>query len=165
MSVVRTRSIKLRGRLAAAAPMMRQNESELRAARGALDPEIDAFCEVWSQWCRTRRYYGPPAQMPSILGQLGRRTVRSTAPGEGRDSFCSAEILAFHTAIVAQPPDALDRRVFEAHYLWHVRNIKTAAHAFGIGRRHWYTLVNRFARRVYAQHFTFMEVWPPQATK
>jgi hypothetical protein len=55
---------------------------------------------------------------------------------------------ALHLAIVTEPATALDRRAFELHYLWAVRDIKRSAAELGIGRQHWYRVVAAFRARV-----------------
>jgi hypothetical protein len=49
-----------------------------------------------------------------------------------------------------------DRAVFEVHYRMRPRNIKAAASKLSIGRQHWYTLRNQFAKRAYAAHLAIM---------
>ena len=118
------------------------------AAQAATDQpiDLDAFCEAWAGWCATRHYFGPPPANTSPLGKVAKgRPLRASWP----NAQCSAEFAAFYTAYQAQPR-ALDRLVFELHYLRRVRNIKSAAAAVGVGRQHWYTLRDAFRARVYA---------------
>ena len=143
-------------RLAAAAPVdpvdpddaVDDSEADAPAEREA-DRDLDALCVAWVAWCRSRRVYVRPSAPASLLGRL-------TSKGSGRPSTggpnapCNAELAAFHLAYLAQPIEALDRKVFELHYYWGVRNIKTAAAELGIGRRHWYTLLREFRQRVYS---------------
>lgn len=114
------------------------------------------FCEQWSGWCKTRRFYGKPSMPASLLGKLTAKT-RSTANYGGPDAIASAELFAFHLAVLGQPADALDRQVFELHYLWRVKNVKAAAAQVGVGRQHWYTLVKEFRRRAYAASREILE--------
>lgn len=147
-------------RIAAAAKPWTDGELAEREARQALEPHIDALCMEWSHWCATRKLYGPPAGVKSPLGNLARRTLLSTAPNYGGpDAVASRQLAVFHATVMGQPWHK-DRMVFEAHYLeCNPRRIpiKVAAHAFGIGRQHWYTLRNGFARRVYCIHQNLLD--------
>jgi len=117
------------------------------------DDELDQLCDRLVWWCRTRRFYGRQSVPPSLLGRLAKRT-RPLRPG-GPDAGCSAQMAAMYIALIGQPIDALDRRVFELHYFHRVANVKCAAAAVGISRRHWYRLISDFRRRI---HQVSMEV-------
>jgi len=125
-----------------------EDADDISPADLTADAQIHTLCENWAWWCRTRRYFGRPAMPPSLLGRLTSKTRTLARPG-GPDAICSAELHAFHLAVLAQP-DALDRKVFELHYLARPKNIKAAAPLVGVSRRHWYTLVRDFRRRAYA---------------
>lgn len=137
--------------LAAPAPGDTDDDTDDAAPDGEqLDAEahLHEICCAWSVWSRTRRLYTKPSLPVSVLGRL---RMKSSGGGQtgGPDAIASAELMAFHLAITAQPPEALDRRVFELHYYWRVRNIKSIAGEMGISRRHWYRLVSDFRERVY----------------
>jgi|GEM_PF-2799365 len=123
------------------------NESADQAPRPEDSQDLDALCEAWSAWCRTRKLYVKPSVPPSILGRL--RTKSSTARTGGPDAIASAELAAFHLAFLGQPEDALDRKVFWLHYFWRVRNVKMAADELGVSRASWYRMVQDFRTRVY----------------
>jgi hypothetical protein len=112
------------------------------------DRRLHEMCEAWALWTRTRRFYGPPPLAAGLLARLAGGARRMARPG-GPDAPCSAEIAAFHLAVISQPPEALDRRVFELHYAWRVRNVKAAAAALGISRQHWYALLRAFRGRAW----------------
>ena len=135
--------------LAATAPQ--DDEAEDLAVEGAElaeRAELHELCLDWSWWCRTRRFYVRPSLPASLLGKL--RTPTATRRGNGGpDAVASAELFAFHLAVVGQPTEALDRKVFELHYYWGVRNVKASAAELGISRQHWYRLVNDFRDRAY----------------
>jgi hypothetical protein len=119
--------------------------------------DLEELCARWSSWCRTRRLYVKPSLPPSLLGRL-----RSPGPGRGRpgggpDAVCSAQLMAFHIAFLAQPEDALDRRVFALHYYVQVRNIKAAADAVGVSRQHWYRLAKSCRDRIYQASLQILE--------
>jgi hypothetical protein len=124
-------------------------ETAQEAAELASNKELHALCEAWVGWQRTRRYYGQPSAPVSLLGQLLSKGTGRGAPGGGPDAECSAELVAFELAYTAQPRDALDVRVFAAHYLHRVRNIKREAERFGVSRQHWYRLVRDCRQRIY----------------
>jgi hypothetical protein len=123
----------------------RRQEAQLADVHG--ERNLNQLCLAWAEWCRTRRYFGPPPIHGTILGRLGARP--SGLALAAVDAPCSAELAAFHLAVVAQPSDSLDRRVFELHYLWRVRNVKAAAASIGISRPHWYRLLGTFRRRAF----------------
>lgn len=133
-------------RLAATAP---QGEEEDTSAAAELQaqPELNELCEDWAAWCRTRRFYVRPSLPPSILGRL--RSKSAGSRNGGPDAVTSAALLAFHLAVLGQPAEALDRKAFELHYFWSVRNVKAAAQELGISRQHWYRLVRDFRERAY----------------
>lgn len=82
---------------------------------------------------------------PQTMGRLCARTRgdRSAAPVP-----FTADVGALHIAILAEPFEALDRRVFVLHYLWRVRHVKAAATLLGFGRPHWYHLLRAFRHRI-----------------
>ena len=108
----------------------------------------DQLMQAYAAWCRTRGFYGQSPVSTSVLGKLQKR--RSAVVGEagGPDAPCSAEMSALHLAVIAQPADALDHKVFKLHYLYNVRSVKEAAHVLGVGRAHWYRLLQAFCDRV-----------------
>ncbi|TJZ73182.1 hypothetical protein [Chitiniphilus eburneus] len=111
------------------------------------DADQHLICEQWATWCHTRRFYGPAPTNGSALGKLCR--APANRPAGGPDAISSAHLASLHLAIIAQP-QALDRQVFELHYLWRVRNIKRAADELGISRAHWYRLLNAFRARIFS---------------
>ncbi|MEY2689153.1 MAG: hypothetical protein RL375_3351 [Pseudomonadota bacterium] len=105
-----------------------------------------ALCEAWAGWSRSRRLYGPP---PLAAGVLGKLTAKARKLGTGPDAYCSAELMALHLAITAQPMD-VDRVVFELHYRWRVKGIKLAAAELGISASTWHRKLGAFRSRIYA---------------
>ncbi len=118
--------------------------------------DLDALCDAWAAWCRTRRLYVRPSLPTSLLGKLTSKGSGRPSDG-GPDAISSAELAAFHIAFLAQPEDALDRRVFELHYYRRVRNVKAAAAAIGVSRQHWYRLVADCRQRIYATSRQLLE--------
>jgi hypothetical protein len=112
------------------------------------DRAIHELCERWVNWQRTRRLYGPKPLTGTILGRLSGTSMRPLHP-DGPDAISSAELSAFHIAYTCQP-DALDKRVFDAYYVYRVKPVKAAAAALGIGRGHYYEVLRNFSRRVAA---------------
>lgn len=113
------------------------------------DARLDELCERLARWVYSRRLWGAPRPRPDMqIGKLVKRT-RALRP-ELPDAPCSAEMAALWVALCAQPADAIDRVVFELHYLHRVSNVKAASAAVGIGRAHWYRLLRDFRRRIYA---------------
>jgi len=110
---------------------------------GCAETEMDALFEDWAAWSRSRRFAG------AFMHSSNRSDVRSNgAKGVGSTSLFELE--AVHLGIISQPPEALDRRVFEMYYFTRPTNIKAAAHAMGISPAHWYRLMKSFKRRAYA---------------
>ncbi|MFN3495366.1 MAG: hypothetical protein ACK40L_12745, partial [Hydrogenophaga sp.] len=68
----------------------------------------------------------------------------------GPDAPCNARLAALHLAIIGQPREALDTRVFWLYYGERTAYIKTAAEALGISRNHFYRLLRAFSQRVIA---------------
>lgn len=131
-------------RLAAPAPAQ-DDETEIRQSDEQQD--LDELCERWVRWKSTRRLFGPPPAMGSVLGQLSGTRSRPLKQG-GPDAFCSAEMAALHLAYLCQP-DALDKRVFDLYYVRRVAPVKAAAQALGIGRQHFYTVLGDFRKRLH----------------
>lgn len=133
-------------RLAAAAP---QKRAEDEATEDLIDDNaaVDELFEQWSAWCRTRRYFAPPSSMGNIIGKLRGSTRPSRLPP---DAACSATMAALHLAIIGQPREALDTKVFWLYYGERINHIKQAADALGISRQHFYRLRNSFTARVIA---------------
>jgi hypothetical protein len=134
-----------------AAPASTEADDALPEEEAGLhaNTDLDALCEAWASWTRTRRFYVKPSVPPSVLGRLrSKGTGRSTSGGP--DAVASAQLLAFNLAVHAQPREALDRQVFELHYLHRVASIKTAADLLGISRNHWYRLLRAFRDRAYS---------------
>ena len=111
------------------------------------DASLHALFVEYAAWCRSRRLFGPPPLNGSLLGKLSSKTARPS--NGGADAACSAEMSAIHLAVIAQPVEALDRKVFDLHYIWNVRSVKEAAAKLDISRAHWYRLLNSFRSRVY----------------
>lgn len=110
------------------------------------DRNLDAFCEQYVIWTRTRRLYGPAPISGTVLGRL---SGSSTRPTVAPDAICSAEMSAFHIALTCQPVDALDYKVFRAYYMLRIKPIKCAAEALGISRKHFYSMLGTFRVRVW----------------
>lgn len=146
-------------RLAAPAPLEADDEQldheSTEPKDGPSDAELHALCERWARWCQTRRYYGRNSLPPSILGRLTTKGSGRSVEG-GPDAECSAELAAFHLAVLAQPPGKA-RQVFEIYYLHRVKNVKIFAAALGIGRQHWYTLLRRVRKQIFESHIRLRE--------
>lgn len=136
--------------LSAPAPEREDDEADdlsgLSQAEVQERADLDALCQAYGDWCRTRGFFGPPPVQGSVLGKLTSKGGRRS--NGGPDAACSAQLSALHIAVIAQPPEALDRRVFSLHYLYKVASIKQAADALGISRQHWYRLLHAFRMRV-----------------
>lgn len=130
-------------------------DDEVSPALSDEQRDLDDLCERWVAWTRTRRLYGPPPVMGSVLGQLSGTSSRPLKAG-GPDAISSAELAAFHLAYTCQP-DALDKRVFALYYVHRVKPIKAAAAALGIGRAHFYTVLADFRKRVYSAAGAILE--------
>ena len=129
-------------RLAAAAPVDDDNVPDLPVEGGE---DVDQLLEQWDHWRRTRRFYAPAPASGNLLGKMRGSTRPSRLPP---DAPCSANMAALHLAIIGQPRDALDVRVFWLYYGDRVANIKTVAEALGISRGHFYVLRNACVRRI-----------------
>ncbi|XJC73353.1 hypothetical protein ACHFCA_21610 [Delftia tsuruhatensis] len=131
-------------RLAATAPAP---DDDVEPEASDEQRDLDQLCERWVAWKATRRFYGPSPNMGSILGQLsGTRTRPLRA--DGPNAACSAELAAFHLAYTCQP-DALDKQVFDLYYVHRVAPVKVAASALRISRKHFYSVLGDFRKRLY----------------
>ena len=110
-------------RLSAPAPERPDDEGAPQLADA--DRNIDGLCEQWVRWCRSRRLYSPAPQLGNILGKMSGSSTRALQSG-GADAHCSPELAAFHVAYLSQP-DAIDKRVFQLHYVYRIKPIKRAA--------------------------------------
>lgn len=111
------------------------------------DLELHNKCEVWSEWARTRKFFAQPPASQNMLAKLSSKT-RPVVHVGGPDAICSAELSALHVAIISQPKEALDRVVFECHYVLRLSNIKASAAAIGVSRQHYYRMLKEFRRRI-----------------
>lgn len=109
--------------------------------------DLDQLCERWVAWKATRRFYGPSPNMGSILGQLSGTRTRPLRT-DGPNAACSAELAAFHLAYTCQP-DALDKQVFDLYYVHRVAPVKVATSALKISRKHFYSVLGDFRKRLY----------------
>lgn len=108
------------------------------------DRDLDALCEKWVYWCRTRRLYWQTSIDEATIAK-GSGTRPLSPPGE--EAIPSASLAAFHIAYTCQP-NSLDKQVFDLYYLARVKPVKTAAGALGIGRAHFYRVLVEFRRRL-----------------
>lgn len=137
-----------------AAPGPASNEDDASPALNEEQRDLDDLCERWVAWTRSRRLYGPPPVMGSVLGQLSGTNSRPLKAG-GPDAISSAELAAFHLAYTCQP-DALDKRVFALYYVHRVKPIKAAAAALDISRKHFYGVLGDFRKRVHSASMELM---------
>lgn len=117
-------------------PARRANDIAPHDHLDTTDTDMHALCEAWADWCRA-------GSLADAAEPPRRRSTDHAAPS-------LAAILALHLAVVSQPAAALDRLVFEIHYLHGARHIKAEAARLGISRPHWYRLVADFRRRIQA---------------
>lgn len=103
--------------------------------------------EAWSRWSRTRRYFAPAPPAGTILGKLSGSTRPFSGPP---DAECNMDLAALHLAILGQPRDALDTRVFYSYYGDRTSHIKRSAEDLKISRQHFYRLLKSFCTRVRA---------------
>jgi hypothetical protein len=135
--------------LAAPAPEELEEEAALEQELLHADqPDLDELAESWAWWAHSRGMYVKPSLPVSTLGRLTTKGSGRPSSG-GPDAIAGAELVAFHLAFLAQPENALDRRVFELHYYRRVRNVKAAAATVGVSRQHWYRLVRDCRQRIY----------------
>ena len=132
-------------RLAAAAP---GHDDDAEPETDYEQQNLDQLCERWVAWKATRRFYGPSPNMGSVLGQLSGTRTRPLRT-DGPNAACSAELAAFHLAYTCQP-DALDKQVFDLYYVHRVAPVKVAASALKISRKHFYSVLGEFRKRLYS---------------
>lgn len=126
-------------------PNNEQLDDADQPALGARDSDLDALCESWVYWCRSRRLYWPASEHSVALARQGGGT-RPLRPSSDETS-AAASLAAFHIAYTCQP-NSLDKQVFDLYYVERVKPIKTAAAALGIGRAHFYRVLEEFRRRL-----------------
>lgn len=88
---------------------------------------------AWGVWVRQR----------SFGGDVGRSASPNDVPNVGL-----MQLISFNLAYQAQP-SALDKMVFEAHYLKGTNSVKSEAARLGISRQHYYRLLDAFLTRIY----------------
>lgn len=142
------RIVRVRTRIAAPAPPAREESATETYHRRALEPQVDQMAADWAHWALTRKYYGRPPQVESILAQFGKFHQRTTNPAAGPNSGASAVLARFHQAVISE--DSTARAAFEGFYLYRVRPIKKLAHLLRCDRTHVYYLRNQYARRCFA---------------
>lgn len=126
--------------------MMPDDDDVSLDAAGA---DLDALCEAWVWWCREHRLYGVlKFDGGPLPGGARRPLARPDAAIDG------ARMAAFHVAYQCQPA-ALDRQVFDLHYVARVRPVKVAAAYLGIGHRQFYRVLDAFRRRLAASANAF----------
>lgn len=118
----------------------------------ARDSDLDALCERWVYWCRERRLYWPDSNPAAALARQGGGT-RPLRHG-GDLTSVSASLAAFHIAYTCQP-NSLDKQVFDLYYVARVKPVKSAAAALGIGRTHFYRVLEEFRRRLASAALAF----------
>lgn len=132
-------------RLAAPAP---DREPAKRSER--LEAEVHNTAVLWARWSRTRRLFGAPHALGSIMESLVKTPGRSQ---DERNARCDQDLARFQSTINAFGNHP-QRRMFEAHYLKPSGlHIKALCEQLGVPRASWYRHVNAFARTVYARTF------------
>ena len=133
-------------RLAAAAPIEDDDNRPDPPVEGVAGAEnFDDLIEQWERWKKTRRYYAPAPASGNLLGKLRGSTQPSRLPP---DAPCRPNMAALHLAIIGQPREALDVRIFWLYYVERATNIKRVAESLGISRGHFYRLRDICVRRV-----------------
>lgn len=107
--------------------------------------ELDAMCEDWAYWCRTRKYFAPPVPQ-NILAQMQPRTRAPREPDGPMSPDLSYLNMAIHGLADEDPEAAV---CFSLYYFHEIKPVKTAAAALGIGRQTFYDRLNRFAERAF----------------
>ena len=114
--------------------------------------ELNTLCERWVGWCRTHRLYGQPLRGAGC--RLGGST-RPVPPSIGA-TISSAELCAFHIAYTCQP-HAIDKRVFDLHYVHRTNPSHAAATHLGISEQHFHRLLADFRTRVHVASMSILE--------
>lgn len=123
-------------------------------ALDARDSDLDALCEQWVYWCRSRRLYWPAPAKAAAIARLGGGTRPLRAASD--EPIPAASLAAFHIAYTCQPT-SLEKQVFDLYYVARVKPIKAAAAALGIGRAHFYRVLIEFRRRLQSAASSFEE--------
>lgn len=105
--------------------------------------ELDAHCEQWAHWCRTRKYFAPPVPQ-NILAQMQPRRRATREPDGPMDADLAYFNMAVH-GLAEEEPDAA--MCFSLYYFHGFRPVKAMAAALGIGTRTFYDRMHRFAGR------------------
>lgn len=138
-----TRTIRIRPRrLAAAAPDGDESRSRVR-----IDPAAHSMAVEWGVWARTRRLFGAPPRVRSVLGSL-RQAPAATGQPAVPNAVCSADLSAFNIAVSAYP-DKVARAAFAQAFVANARPVKAAAEQLGVGRTQWYRMVAAVAHSAY----------------
>ncbi len=107
------------------------------------DQELDARCQDWAHWARTRKYFAPPELPPNILARMQPQRVAPREP----DGPMDAELSFFNMAIQRLQEDNPNGAMcFWLYYYHKASDIKVIAAEMGISRKTFYNRVHAFGR-------------------
>ena len=107
--------------------------------------ELDAHCEAWAHWCRTRKYFAPPVPQ-NILAQMQPRRRATREPDGPMDTDLCFMNMAIHGLAEEDPDGAI---IFSLYYFHAFRPVKAMAAALGIGRQTFYDRMHKFSSRAH----------------
>jgi hypothetical protein len=119
------------------------------------DKELHQYCQDWSWWCYTRKYYIAPGAL-NILARMQPRKI-----GNPPDARINPDMQFFNMAIhfLADMQEHKEALVcFNLFYVEHAANIKREAGRLGISRPTYYNRAKAFARKAYSLSVSLKKV-------
>ena len=106
------------------------------------DKTLDAYCEDWAHWARTRKYFAPPVP-PNILATLQPRRGRTREPDGPMDADLAFFNMALHRIAEDQPDWGA---CFSLYYFHRAANVKAIAAKMEITPKTFYNRAHAFAK-------------------
>lgn len=118
------------------------------------DQELRNYCDAWSYWCSTRKYYLQPGAK-NILARMQPSKVRQ--PPDARN-YPNMQYFNMAVHALADMPEYHDGLVcFNFYYVEQSPNIKSIAFDLGISRPTYYNRAKAFARKAYSLSLSIKE--------
>ncbi|VVD74671.1 sigma-70 family RNA polymerase sigma factor [Pandoraea commovens] len=112
--------------------------------------DLNALCEDWAAWHRTRRIFVPPLPAGMLAGMQPRKV------GPEPDAICSSTLSFFNLAVLSLP-ESPEKEALYLFYIHRVSHIKRVACALGISRDAFYKRVDSGRAQAYRAYCRMVE--------